>query len=210
MARVPIPRPVQFLLVVVLIAAQLLSPPVAAALSELIAAPASTQAGQPAPAAGWQRRPGETREAFFTRVGEADPERLQLAAVRALEYVLNNPAAANASGDDFEQLVDLICAARRSGVVGGMDRDYQDLVQGLRHRYADIRTYALAFLDVDVADAAYGLDLCGRATDAIECLILTPSLPTILSWDTPAFEDRVGRSREGLYRLSDYLREVSR
>jgi hypothetical protein len=68
-----------------------------------------------APSADWAalprnsslyRAPGETREAFFMRVGQTDPQRLQLAALRALEYYLNHPAPAGAPDDAFERLVE--------------------------------------------------------------------------------------------------------
>ncbi|MBX7233328.1 MAG: DUF4397 domain-containing protein [Caldilineales bacterium] len=99
MRKSVIARALRQALVILLISAQLFSPTVAAAMNQ----PGSAQS---APARGWQRRGNETREAFFNRVGKADPQRLQLAALRALETYLNQPAAANASADAFEQTIE--------------------------------------------------------------------------------------------------------
>ncbi len=97
MKRSVIARAMQYLLVILLIGAQLFTPAVAAAM---------TQPGLGQPAQGWQRRANETRADFFNRVGKADPQRLQLAALRALETYLNQPAPANAPEDAFEQKIE--------------------------------------------------------------------------------------------------------
>jgi hypothetical protein len=99
MRKSSLARAFQYVLVILLISAQLLSPAVAAAMTQL-------GPEQSAPARGWQRRANETREAFFNRVGKADPQRLQLAALRALETYLNQPAPTNAPEDAFEQKIE--------------------------------------------------------------------------------------------------------
>lgn len=99
MKRSATTRALQYLLVILLIGAQLLTPAVAAAMTQ-------PGLGQPAPAQGWQRRAHETRADFFNRVGKADPQRLQLAALRALETYLNQPADADAPEDAFEQKIE--------------------------------------------------------------------------------------------------------
>lgn len=95
-------------LIVLVVLIQLALPVSAAAMSWL-AEPVQSRSAVPVVQprnASLHRAPGETREAFFMRVGQQDPERLQTAALRALEYYLNHPAPAVGPDDAFERLIE--------------------------------------------------------------------------------------------------------
>ena len=139
------------------------------------------------------------RAAYYRAIGRDDPARLAGLRAQLLRFY-----------NDFESLVDLICASARCGVVGGMAAEYRQLTDAMKRNYPAIRTYVLAFLSVDVADTEYGLSLCGLPLDALQCLFYPPDLDAVHEADDGKLIDRIERSRDALYRLGDYLRELSR
>ncbi|GMV38272.1 MAG: hypothetical protein AMXMBFR61_27800 [Fimbriimonadales bacterium] len=139
------------------------------------------------------------RAAYYRAIGREDPARLAKLRAQLRRFY-----------DDFESLVDLICASARFGVVGGMATEYRQLTDAMKRNYPGIRPYVLAFLNVDVADAEYGLSLCGLPLDALQCLFYPPDLDAVHRADDGKLIDRIERSRDALYRLGDYLRELSR
>ncbi len=91
----------------ILLVLSLLAPPVSAAAQGWRLAPARPAEPVVAPLdTRVARAPGETYDAFFMRVGQQDPQRLQLAALRALEYYLNNAAPGGAPADAFERMIE--------------------------------------------------------------------------------------------------------
>jgi hypothetical protein len=112
--------------------------------------------------------------------------------------------------DLFEQFVDVACAAARTDVTQGLARDYDEFRARAQNLYPPLRSYLLAYLRVDVSDSAFGLAVCGRATDAFECLFCAPSLPALLSADDGNMMDRIERVRDALYRFGDHLRSKVR
>lgn len=143
--------------------------------------------------------PLAVRAAYYRAIGREDPARLAALRAHLLRFY-----------DDFESLVDLICASARCGVVGGMAAEYRQLTDAMKRNYPAIRTYVLAFLDVDVADTEYGLSLCGLPLDALQCLYYPPDLEALHEADDGKLIARIERCRNALYRLADYLRELTR
>ena len=91
----------------ILLVLSLLAPPVSAAAQGWRLAPARPAEPVVAPLdTRVARASGETYDAFFMRVGQQDPQRLQLAALRALEYYLNNAAPGGAPADAFERMIE--------------------------------------------------------------------------------------------------------
>jgi len=108
--------------------------------------------------------------------------------------------------DGFERLVDLACAGARAGATPGLSQEYVSLCQRMQADYPPLRNYVLAYLKVEVSDTEFGMNLCGRPTDAVESLIYAPSLGELLAKDDGEMMDRIERSRDALYRFGDHLR----
>ena len=98
-----------FLVIITVLAllAQALSP-LAAAAEALSAAPGEAPSTlSRAPTSTWARGPGETRDAYFARVAQADSQRFQAAALEALNLYLNASEAIPAA-DGFEQTLEAV------------------------------------------------------------------------------------------------------
>jgi YVTN family beta-propeller protein len=107
MIHLPLRRAISFGLTLLILAAQVLTPLAAAADArrESTWAAASSPGGAPH-ASTWVRAAGESRDAFFTRVAAADPNRFQAAAVQAIEAYLNGAVSADQSADAFERTLE--------------------------------------------------------------------------------------------------------
>jgi hypothetical protein len=139
--------------------------------------------------------PGAARSGYYRLAGREVPMERAQQRHKLIEFY-----------DDFEGLVDLVCASARSGITPGMAADYEATSARMRRAYPPLRSHLLAYLQVDVSDSALGLRLCGRATDAIECLFCAPDLRALHAHDDGEMMGRVVRARDALYRFGDHLR----
>lgn len=110
--------------------------------------------------------------------------------------------------DEFERMVDLVCAAARGGVSPGLEDEYRRLSLTMQASYPPLRSYVLAYLKVEVSDSQLGMRLCGEATDACQVLYRAANLHALLEADDGEMMGRIDRTREALYRFGDHLRSL--
>jgi hypothetical protein len=109
----------------------------------------------------------------------------------------------------YEELVEALCDAAQYGPNPKLERAYAAERDWMEREYPRLRSFLSAYLRSEREDAALGLSVAGRKTDAFEALVAAETLDELLRGDDGSMISRITRTREALILYGEHLRQLA-